>query len=175
MDNLVISGISISIESGNGTVTQRYSPRNSGGTIYLANGGILVQFLAGNVGKVLTEISGSDGWAPPALLGLDFTIPHVVKCIQSRAVSGTSTTISISSKRRSDTGYSPKGYAIVSNSLVSTPLVMDVDEATLTAVAEADSYEVHYWPEITAMLTLNNEILDLSGPSFGWTLTCTEV
>jgi len=104
-------------------------------------------------GKLKTRISG-EGWTPPVLLGLDYTSQMTLKCGAPIAAQDASNTVTIPAARRTDTGHTPVGFAIVDGKEVQTPITGIVaNVATLTTVTGASSYVVWYWPEITVQVT----------------------
>lgn len=113
-------------------------------------------------GKISTTISGK-GWAPIPLSLAARGSTHLIACAMVDAVDSATTTVTVPAARRTDSGHSPIGFAWVGDHLVETPItnIADIDakttnDATLTAVAGAVAYRVHYWPELTVRIATNN-------------------
>lgn len=176
MGSFELGGAVIPIESGYGTVKQTYAPKHTGTILLMGGGNSFKQSLAGAAGKLKTTLSSSSKWAPAPLSSLDYTGQLVLKCAAIREVYGASNVVTLTPKRRTDIGYTPIGYGIVDNEMVSSPVSVNVDEVTVTPVAGATAYVVAYFPEITVFATFDED-LDTGGGSanFGWSLTCEEV
>jgi len=150
--NLIIGSIEVPLES-RGAFNQEYEDINGQTFRRTADGSGVLRSLW--TGKVRTLISG-DGWAPSAFENIDAGTTHVIKCAMTRAASSATTSVTLPAARRSDAGHTPIGFALVDDTLVETPITGIVaNVATLTAVAGADGYRVHYFPEITAVILRN--------------------
>ena len=128
--------------------------------------------------KVRTVIE-SLGWIPAGVTSLNLGTTHLMKCAMIRSADSDTATVTVPAGRRSD--IEPLGFAIVDDLAVSTPItnLADIlagttDDATLTAVAGAVSYRVHYWPEITVVILSNDSDGDEQG-RFNWTLEAEEI
>jgi hypothetical protein len=125
-------------------------------------------------GKISTRISGR-GWTPSGLDTIALGSTHTIKCAQPRAVSSATTSVTLPVARRSDTGHTPIGFALVGDLLVSTAITGIVSNvATLTSVTGASGYRVHFWPEITAVI-LANECTGTHQAEFRWSIEAEEV
>jgi len=143
MRTLVIGGIEIPIRASE-QLSQEYEPVQSRSRLRMSDG-TLIQQTAWS-GKLSTSIRAS-GISPAGLEGLDYDSPITIKCIKERVIASASNVIDVPAARRSD--YGVEGRAVVGNKLVSTAVTMSTDEATLTTVAGATSYQAIYWPEIS--------------------------
>lgn len=128
--------------------------------------------------KIRTVIN-SLGWIPSALTTLELRTTHVMKCAMIRSADSDTSTVTVPAGRRSD--IEPLGFAVVNDLAVSTPItnIADIlagttDDATLTPVAGATAYRVHYWPQITVVVLSNDSDGDESG-EFNWTLEAEEI
>jgi len=124
--------------------------------------------------KLITTISGK-GWAPAGLATLDTGTTHVIRCAMPNSVHEADETVTIPANRRSDTGHTPIGFAVVGDRLVETEITGIVSNvATLTTVAgETGGYVVHYWPEITAVI-VTNSAKGNSRAAFEWQIEAEE-
>jgi len=106
------------------------------------------------------------GWSH-LLLGTSY----VLKCAKPQEVQSASNVITIPAARRTDTGYTPVGIAIVGSRRVFSPATLgSPNEYTVTTVAGATAYQVAYYPEITVVITeFKRE------GKFGWSLTAEEI
>ncbi|MEE4188382.1 MAG: hypothetical protein V2I76_08040, partial [Roseobacter sp.] len=105
--------------------------------------------------KLTTRIRGK-GWAPLPLADLDIGTTHVLRCAMVRSVTSATNIVALPPARRSDVGHGPIGYALVGDEYVEAAVAGIVgDNATLTPVAGAIRYIVHYFPEVTAVITEN--------------------
>lgn len=116
--------------------------------------------------KLRLRISG-DGIVPVAFAGLSRTAQHVLKSPASRSVHGDTNVITVPAARRADTGYVPRGFAVVNGLYYATPLSMAGDVATLTAVPGASGYGVIYWPQLSVFIAVSQSVDSAkSGHSF---------
>lgn len=106
--------------------------------------------------KLRVRVSGS-GIVPAAFAGLDITATHTLKSPSTRAVHGGTNVITVPAARRTDSGYTPRGFAVVDGGYVATPLAMAGDVATLTAVPGAAGYGVLYWPQLTVFASFSHD------------------
>lgn len=124
--------------------------------------------------KLRTVLSGR-GWIPVGLDGIDYSTPQLLKCALPRVISNTQAQFTIPNARRSDPGFTPKAFALISGYLVDAELNMNADIAMITPVAGAIGYQVHYYPELMVFAEPQQVQGNLSGAEFSWTLTCEEV
>lgn len=125
-------------------------------------------------GKLRTVLSGK-GWVPSAFENIAPGSTHVIKCAMPRTASSATTSVTLPAARRADAGHTPIGFALVGDNLTDTAITGIVaDVATLTAVAGADGYRVHYFPQITAVI-LNNTCKGAADASFSWQIEAEQV
>lgn len=125
-------------------------------------------------GKISTRITGR-GWVPGGLETLALNTTHTIKCAMPRAVSSATVSVTLPAARRTDSGHTPIGFALVGDSLVSTAITgIASNVATLTAVSGASGYRVHYWPQITAVITANENTGNHQA-EFRWSIEAEEV
>lgn len=169
-----LGGVAISYEAGDGRVLQSYDDATRRSLMEMGDGSLVSRTYAGTSGKINTRISGNSAWAAAPLSGLDYSSAMTLKCAEPRAIHGATVSITIPSARRIDTGYTPRGYAVVGGSLVETTITGIVSNVcTLTAVSGATGYEVHYWPEITVHAKFT-ESLASDTAHYAWALECRE-
>lgn len=103
--------------------------------------------------KLRTTISGS-GWVPTAFAGLSAGATYTIKCATPRSANSATTSVTLPAARRTDGDHTPIGFALVGIELIETPITGIVaNVATLTSVSGASGYRVHYWPQISAVIT----------------------
>lgn len=132
--------------------------------------------------KLRTTLSGA-GWWPSGLENLNYDDPLTLLCAAPRSILSASNVIALPTARRTDAGYTPVGHARLSGGatqvgggeLVTTPLSIVADVATLTAVAGATGYQVAYWPVLTVLADPPTLEADLPAAAHRWTLTAEEV
>jgi hypothetical protein len=131
-------------------------------------------------GKVATQINGT-GWVPSGFENITAGSSYLLKCAMPRSKGSATTTVTVPANRRTDVGHQPIGYALVGDSLVETPITnlaainaKTTNDATLTAVAGALHYRVHYWPEITAVV-IDSECRGDNGAEFVWRVNLEEI
>lgn len=125
-------------------------------------------------GKIATRISGR-GWVPAGIGAAAAGSTHVIKCAIPREASSATTSVTLPAARRTDTGHTPIGFALVGDRLVSTAITgITSNVATLTAVSGATGYRVHYWPQITAVVTAN-ECTGSHQAEYRWAIEAEEV
>lgn len=129
--------------------------------------------------KLATDISCS-GVIPPALGELNFKDSYLMRCGAKRAISSTSSNITLPATRRSDAGYEPTGWGYIEEGggigfWTESPTVMAGDVATITPVAGATIYRAYYWPEFYVFSDPPAESADVHGGEWSWSLTAEEV
>ncbi|MCB0252575.1 MAG: hypothetical protein KDI55_02485 [Anaerolineae bacterium] len=173
IDGITIGGIEIQPEAG-ARFFQSYVNRRVSTDHLMGDGSISRQTLAGTDGKLTTRITGR-GIIPLGLQGIDTKIPQTLKCSAPLSVASASNVIDIPAARRGDSGYEPAGFAIVGGRAVSTSIVMSVDQATLGGVSGATAYYVTYYPQITALIDIDEQALDAGNAEYSFSITGTEV
>jgi hypothetical protein len=139
--------------------------------IRMANGDAKVQTAWG--AKLKTVINGK-GWRGSPFDGLDFTQPLLMRCTAPKTIASASNAISLPSARRTDSYFLPHGYAVVNGVDVDSPVSMAGDTATVTVVAGASSYGVHYYPELT-VYAQHSTGAALFGAEFDWQIQAEEI
>lgn len=123
--------------------------------------------------KLRTQISGV-GWVPNALQSLDYSQPLQLHCIAPVTLPSATPIVALPVNRRADSGYEPKALAWVAGEAVETELSIVGDTATVEAVAEAEFYQVSYWPVLTVFAEFE-ETTDTATGVISWQLECEEV
>lgn len=131
--------------------------------------------------KLSTRISCS-GPLPTGINEVDFKISYKLKCGAKRAVSKASPNIDIPAARRSDAGFTPKGFGFVpddegfgAGEWVESPGTLVGDQLQITPVAGATKYRAYYWPEFFVFSEPPEETTDVQGGESSWTLTAEEI
>lgn len=168
---LTIGGIPISVASSD-AISQTYTPIGGVASLRTMGGGLIRQR---NWSKVQTQISVSDARLPPALQGLDWDAPHIIKCVQPRAISASSPIITVPSARRTD--VAPYGFAMMPDGRdVPTPATLaGGGVVTLAEVVGAARYTVCYVPQMTMLITEFTEHGDVHNARRSWDLTAEEI
>ena len=117
-------------------------------------------------------VFSGDGPAPAGLDGLDWAEPHWVDCGQPLSVYASGLTVRLPAARRADVAL--KGLALVGGGSQETPVELDGDYASLTAVAGAYGYQVQFTPRFRAYLNRTGS-LDRPAGSHAWAITAEEV
>lgn len=123
--------------------------------------------------KISTQLSG-DGYAPHGLSGVPWGSAITLKCAEPQSIMGAggSNVITIPAARRTDTGYTPVGIAIVGahrRRVFSPATETGTDEFTVTSVTGATGYMVAYYPQITVIANLRDD------GRFGWQISAEQV
>jgi hypothetical protein len=168
MPDLIIGDVTIPHLAGL-DLTQEYGDVVSEAWHRMGSGTLEVQE---NWAKRSTTISGS-GWIPAAFSSIDFSADQVIQCIALESVQDASNVLTVPAARRSD--VSPLGFALVDGREVPTPLTMEGNVATLTAVTGAAFYQVKYYPVITCRIHRPRRGLSRNNATYTWTLEAEEV
>ena len=169
---LIIAGVEIALQTF--PTSQSYSRVDGGSLLHrMLNGAGLPQH---QWSKLAISIAG-DGWAPPALAGVDWSAAVEIACIAPRAIHSATVNATLPAARRSDLTATPNVYcrAVVAGELVETPVSVLVNAATATAVAGATSYQFYYYPKLICWSRGPSESLDLAGAAYAWSLEAEEV
>lgn len=167
---LKIAGIDIPLEVF--PLRQEYGRVDGGSTPHrMLDGSLLRQT---HWTKLSTRIAGA-GWMPPALAGVDWSVPVEIACVQPRAIHSATVNATLPAARRSDLAENVYATALVSGRLVETPVSVLGNAATATAVAGASGYQFYYYPLLNFDSAGVVESLDMSGAEFGWTIEAEEV
>lgn len=167
---MVVDGVTVPVEA-IAEFDQDYEHLEASSFDRLATGeGVL---RVGWVGKLSTVIVGR-GWAPSALISLAPGVAHTLQCAMPLSVDSNTTSITIPANRRTDSGHTPVGYALVDGIFVQTPITdITANVCTLTAVPGATAYRVDYWPQITVHVR-RNTAKGGSSAEHGWTIEAEE-
>lgn len=151
-------------------LSQRYEPIGGFSRLRMANGAGVRQE---HWRRVRTTITGR-GWTPAALAAVDWTEPVTIGCIAPKAIRTSSLIVALPAARRLD--LVPYVWAVLSNGQCADAACSIVgDTLTITAVAAASAYLVHYWPVLTVWCDGPVEDVDVSGAVTSWQLTAEEV
>lgn len=126
----------------------------------------------------LRVITSGSGWMPAGLQTIDRSAQHVVKCIKPRTVPAVFATrqATLPAGRRTDAGYTPWGYAILSDgSAVDSSVSLAGNVATVAAVSGAVAYAVSYIPQLTAYAMPPTESGDMAGATYRWEIVLEEI
>lgn len=165
--NLIIAGVELPMQAF--PVAQSYAPVGGEFVRRKLSGAAVKQT---HWSKLATSISG-DGWIPPALAGVDWSVPVSIACVAPRARHSASNSVLLPTARRSDTAVT--AIAIVAGAAVATPCTVVSNTATATIVAGATSYQFLYFPLLSCYSSGPTESLDLSGAVYAWSLDAEEV
>ena len=125
--------------------------------------------------KISTTLNGL-GWIPNGLAGLDYSVNMTLSCAATRSIAGAYTGITIPADRRTDSGFTAYGLALIDNvaeyveptSIISNIMVLPV-------VSGATQYQAVYYPEITVQADMPKESYNESSGEWSWSFTAEEV
>ncbi len=123
--------------------------------------------------KTRTTLSAS-GLIPPGLAAVDWTASHTLGCVAPRSIQSASNVITLPAARRVDAA--PYGFALDAVGLL-RPVGVSVagNAATLAVWAGAVSYQVLYYPLLTARAPAGVRVeYDAAGAAASWELVCEE-
>lgn len=167
---LIIAGVEIALQTF--PTSQAYGRVDGGSVLHrMLNGAGAPQH---HWSKLSVSIAG-DGWAPPALAGVDWSAAVEISCIAPRAISSATVNATLPAARRADLTTNVYAYAVVAGELVATPVAVLVNAATATAVSGATSYQFYYYPKLSCWSRGPVESLDLAGAAYAWSLEAEEV
>mgnify|MGYP005751698733 CR=1 FL=1 len=169
--NLTIAGCAVPVAICDEGLTQRYEPLGGGATLRLADGSAIRQV---RWRRLATTIAGT-GILPAALAGIDWDQPVVLGCIASRAVHTTGAPVALPVARRLDAPVFALAHLAGGDSLRPVAVNVEADVATVTPLAGATAYQVHYYPLLTVFSQGPRETWDGVGAVAGWELVCEEV
>lgn len=144
-------------------LTQRYEPMGGETILRAGNGRGILQ----RTWRKTRVFTSGNGWVPPGLQSLDYTIQHAVACISPETVPAVFSTrqATLPATRRADSGHVPYGLAqLTGGQTVEAAVTMATNVATVAAVSGAVAYQVGYYPLLTCWLLLPSR----SGPAATW-------
>ena len=166
------------------TFAQSYAAEEGSSVLRMMSGAAVKQF---GWSKTTVTTSGT-GRYPPGLDSLDYSQPMTMKCSQPREVTSSSNVITLPAARRTDAGFVPVAFALVTpagGDAMLDPRWQPADVslasniATITPVSGALQYQVWYWPQITVFATRPTSDWSGqpagSGHAYSWTLEAREV
>lgn len=170
---LIVGGIEVPVESVLELAYTYESLERS--TIHLmADSSTRKQVLEGTQNRIKVTITG-DGLIPAGIQNISYQGPVLVQCSGHRGITSASNVITLPAARRSDTGSEPYGRAYVGREWISTPVSLNGDVATLTAVPGATMYQAVYFPEILANIENGGPVEQRGrGNKSSWSMTCWE-
>mgnify|MGYP001627645663 FL=1 len=121
--------------------------------------------------KMQGTISGQ-GWMPPGLVGLDYSLPLELRSTKVEAIGGTGLAYTLTSTPRPD--VAPWGLALVGRDWVPTACSVEDGVATLTALAGATRYRTCWLPVFSVFCERPSENQDSSGNTHSWQTTWQE-
>ena len=178
-----LGGIKVSPQ-GALTFSQTYAVEESAAVVRLAGGGAIKQ---SSWEKLAVSTTGTGRW-PPGLDSLDYSQPLLMRCAQPREVTGAANVLTLPAARRSDAGFVPIAFALVTpagdddmldSRWQPADVVLAGDVATVAPVSGALLYQAWYWPEITVFATRPQ--IDWAGQpagaghAYSWSLDAREV
>lgn len=118
--------------------------------------------------KASGSISG-DGWMPPGLDGLDYSQPLELRLTQPECITGTATTVPLTSTPRPD--VAPWALALVGDQWQATPCTVLDGVATITAAASAELYALYWMPVYSVFASKPGKSM---GATHGWSINWEE-
>ena len=168
--NFILGGVIVHLVSA-ADFTQSFR-RVGGGRVRrrTQNGGVKT---AEHWNKLSTSITGS-GRIPSGLSGLDYNAQMELSSGSPESITSASNVIVIPANRRSDTDHDPYGFAVFSDHVIATPVSISGDTATLTPIANAQGYNIAYFPKITVVAEEPVESFNRSQGIFSWSIQAEE-
>lgn len=170
---LIVAGLAIPIHSAY-QVSQTYGRVRGGVAMPRARNGAARKHVQWT--RLRTTLRGV-GNIPTGLENVDFSGAFVMSCVAPRGVTGvgTNNVLTLPAARRTDAGYTPRGFALVGGLWRSAGLSLAVNEATITTAAGATQYRATYYPELTVMSEYGvEEGWDVDKHSNTWALDAEE-
>lgn len=161
---LIIAGREILPHSGR--IVETVTAVDAGSTVRRTRSGNAVK--STHFVKYTGVISGS-GFIPSGLSSIDYSLPILLKSTKLENDTGETNVFDLVGTLRDD--FTPEGYALLDGMLISTPVTMSGNEATLDLVSGATRYEVRYFREYTIFAVPPEQSQDTS---HDWLLTWSE-
>ena len=133
---LVLGGIPIVPHAG--PIRQSYEPIGGSAVRRLSQGAAVKMT---HWRKTRTSASGT-GWLDPGLELLDYSQPLELLCVKPRAIDGTALVYSLPPTEQRRTDVQPWALARLGERWLDVELLLEGDQATLTAVPGASAYRV---------------------------------
>ncbi len=124
--------------------------------------------------KLKTVLSGK-GWVPTGIDHLDYSKPLLLRCAIPLSIPCLACQLILPRASRTDASYTPIGFALIGGKLLETNLSIQGNIVNLESVNDAQSYQVHYFPELLVYAEPPQIHGDVTGAEFTWSLTCEEV
>lgn len=121
--------------------------------------------------KSAGSISGQ-GWMPPGLDGLDYSLPLELRSTQISTMQGAGLVFTLPSTPRPD--YAPWAFALVGDELVPTACATVDGVSTVTSVASARAYQVWWMPVYSVFARRPARQQSSSTASQGWSIAWEE-
>jgi hypothetical protein len=168
---ITLGGIEVPLVAGN-EVRQSYEVIGGVARRRMLNGAALQQT---HWTKLRTIISGT-GWLPDGLAAINYAGTLTLRCAAPRSIRSASNVITLPTARRTDTGYTPAGFAIPAGgaSAIATSCTVVSHVATLGVVSGAAWYEARYWPELTVYASPPRTEFDRNRGDWAWTIEAEE-
>lgn len=122
--------------------------------------------------RMAGSISGQ-GFMPPGLEGLDYSLPLELRSRQVTSINGTGLTYTLHTPARPD--VTPWALALVAGEWASTPCSVVGKVVTVTPVAGAQLYSVCWFPLYTVIARRPARGQDDGTASHSWTITWEQV
>lgn len=151
-------------------VSQQVERAGGRSALRFANGASLRQ----QAWRKLRVVISGDGWSPLGLDALDFESTMTFKSCAPLAIRSNSNVITLPATRRTDAGYLPYAWAHLPNGPASTAVSISTNVATCVSIADAISYSVSYFPQLTVWADPPSQQFDVAGAASSWELILEE-
>lgn len=166
LPRIMLGGVELVLHSG--APVETLEPVGGSSLHRMSDGSLIKQTLWS---KLQGTISGQ-GWMPPGLAGLDYSLPLELRSTKVEAIGGTGLVYTLTSTPRPD--FAPWGLALVGREWVPTTCSVDDGVATLTALAGATQYRACWLPVFSVFCERPSENQDSSGNTHSWQTTWQE-
>lgn len=164
---LKLGGIEIPLHAGAPVITD--GKLGAGDGSFRLSGGTLVSMERWS--KRAGTIS-AQGWMPPGIGGLDFSQPLELRSTKPRTVGGAGLVHELPFTPRPD--FAPWAFALVAGIWRETPCSTVDGVSTVTAVADAEGYQVWGLPVYSVKATPPDETYDQGAGAHSWLLNWEE-
>lgn len=152
-----------------GAAAETFEPAGGSSLHRMSDGSLIKQTLWS---KMQGTIS-AEGWLPPGLDGLDFSLPLELRSTKWQAIGGTALVYTLTSTPRPD--FAPLGQAWVGRQWVRTGCAVVDGVATLQPAAGATRYRVTWLPVFSVFCERPSESQNGQNDTHSWSLTWQEV